>query len=257
MASFFCTLPLNFVTTPTDSADDALAGVGSPRNMIDDNIDTWWQLDEDTGSVKFPLGTTPIAYDAYYIVSQNLGTHQLTGRMAAIDPPKDIDGNTATGDSIQYSFIEVTQSPRTFATLNWTSRIDGDDPVRIYKVYVLRKMFNVSVEEGFQQIDQSFNMRGARIQEALDGTRTRTRPLGNTGKWSVGYAMNILTDIDKKVSELNKMFFDNPNFVHVVNWPTHPDRVYQAYSTNDSVSHTYISTFTGAGSVARFQIEQS
>lgn len=254
MASFFCTLPLNFGETPKDSADMALTD--EPDNMIDDNIDTSWELDSDTGSVKFSLGDTAVNFDAYYIISENLGTHELTGLAATILAPRDINRNESTKDSRQYSFVEVPSQSGTNATLTISSRIDTTDPIRIYKVYVLQKLFSVSPSEGFQQIDQTFNLRGARIQEALDGTRTRTRPLGDTGKWSVGYAMNVLTNIDEKVLALNNMFFDNPNFVHVVNWPVHPDRIYQAYLAGDSVGHTYISDYTRAGSVARFQIEQ-
>ena len=255
MASYFCDLPLN-TTLPTDSADAALTG--APLNMLDDNPDTYWELDSTTGSVKFPLADNNVEFDAYYIISSNLGSYTFTpGLTTAQNAPADIIGGTATVDSIQYAFheLDATQAA-TSATLEWTGRVDTSSPVRIYKVYILNRLIDVSEREGYRQINQTYNLRGARIQESLDGLRTRTRPLGATGKWNVAYQMNILNQIDIKIDRLNSMFYDYPNFTHVVNWPAHRDRVYRAYLSGDGVAHEYISTFTGAGSVATFSIEQ-
>lgn len=254
MASYFCDLPLN-TTLPTDSSDGALTG--TPLNMLDDNPNTYWELNAATGSVKFPLGISNVEFDAYYLITSNLGDYTLTG-LTAQNAPKDIIGATATSDSIQYAFHALdTPQTATSATLSWTSRVDNGAPVRIYKAYVLNRLIDVSPSEGYSQINQSFNLRGARVQESLDGQRTRTRPLSITGKWTVAYQMNMLNQIEQKIDRLNSMFFDHPNFTHIVNWPAHRDRVYRAYISVDTISHQYISsTFTGAGSFATFTIEQ-
>ena len=181
-------------------------------------------------------------------------SYTATG-LSAQTAPKGIGGDTAASDTIQYAFHPITLQTGTSATLTWTGRIDTSVPLRIYEFYVLKRLFDVSPSEGFRQIQQGMSFRGSQIQEALDGTRTRTRPLGNTGKWRVAYEMNILRDQNAKVIQLNQMFFDNPNFTHIVDFPTHPDRVYRAYLA-EGVDYSYISSFTGSGSVARFSIEQ-
>lgn len=252
MASYFCSLPLNFGNTPTDTGGMALSG--GPLNMQDGNPATYWSSDTTMGSVRFPLGTSSVSFDAYYLICENLASYTATG-LSTQSAPKGIAGDAAAADTIQYVFHPISSQVGTSSTFSWTNRINTGVPLRIYEFYVLKRLFDVSPSEGFRQIQQGLSFRGSQIQEALDGTRTRTRPLGNTGKWRVAYEMNILRDQNAKVIQLNQMFFDNPNFTHIVDFPTHPDRVYTAY-LSEGVEYSYISSFTGAGSVARFAIEQ-
>lgn len=251
MASLFCALPLNWTRVPTDAMSDTLAG--SPLNMIDGDTDTYWEADTATGGIRLPLGDSSLSFDAYYLVCENVGGYTASG-LTAQTAPLSLSRDTAASDTKQFAFHQFTEQSGTAVNWNWTSRISDSAPIRIYEFWVLKQLFNVSPEEGFRQITQTRSFRGAEVQEALDGTRTRTLPLGV--KWRVDYIMNILTDVDEKVDALNTMFLENPNFVHVVDWPRHPDRIYRAYLTGEGIVHAYISEFTGAGSTARFGIEQ-
>lgn len=253
MSSYFLSLPLNFNQTITDTSDDALSGpVG---NMIDGVQDTFWSMDASTGNVRFNLGTNSVTFDAYFIIAQNLGGYTASG-LTAQSAPMTVDRQAASRDSIQYAFHTIMAQSNTMADFNWTSRIDNSTPLRIYEFWILKQLLNVSDDQGYRQIDQSLSYRGARIQEALDGTRTRTRPLGNSGKWSVAYEMNVLENFESRIQLINNVFFENPNFTHVVDYPTHPDRIYRAHLLGEGVEYNYISSFTGSGSTARFTIEE-
>ena len=253
MASYFCSLPLNFGNTPTDAMNTALTG--GPLTMQDGDTATYWSASSDTGTIVFPLGASAVQFDAYYLVCENIGGYTGTA-LTAQTAPRSIGGATAARDTKQYAFHEISTQSLTSVTFNWTSRIDSSLPVRVYEFYVLNRIINVSPNEGYRQIDQQLTYRGARIQEALDGTRTRTRPLGNTGKWRVAYTMNLLTDVNAQTERLNQFFFDSPNFTHVVDYPTHPDRVYRAHLSGDGIRYAYLSPYTASGITAQFAIEE-
>lgn len=258
MASHFASLPLNFNQSITDTSGAALSG--TPGHMIDGDVTTFWSLDSATGGVQFNLGES-VTFDAYYIVSANLGNHRVVEfTPTSEDPlpaPKTVSGAAATtATDMQYAFHERPPAAGTSVDFTWTSRVIASEPVRIYAFYVLKLLFSVAEADGFQQINQDYTFRGSQIQEALDGTRTRTRPLGNHGKWRIAYAMNVLSDTEAKILNLNDFFAMHPNFTHVVDFPAHPDRVFQAYLA-DEVRYRYLSTFRGAGSVAHFTIEEA
>lgn len=254
MPSLFLTLPLNLARgAPTDSAGDPLTGM--PLSMVDGNPSSFWSSDNSTGSVQFSLGTNSQDFDAYYLVCGNVAGYTATG-LAAQTAPLTVSGGAAASDSKQYAFHLLSEQSGTSATFSWTSRISDSEPIRIYEFWVMRLLFNVSDAEGYSQISQSRSFRGAQIQEALDGTRTRTRPLGNDGKWSVQYEMNVLTDINTKINQLNEVFYDNPNFTHAVNTDVHPDRVYRAHISGDGLGYNYITEYTGSGATARFSIDE-
>lgn len=273
MASHFASLPLNFnqaiTNIPATSRDPEMALSGTPGHMIDENRTTFWQLDAATGGIRFNLGSS-VAFDAFYIVSANLGNHTVKTVTFDESPPnarieethtsgsapKTVSGAAATASDVQYAFYSVAEATEAHVDFQWTSRVDNAAPVRIYEFYVLKLLFSVAETDGFQQINQDYTFRGSQIQEALDGTRTRTRPLGNHGKWRIAYAMNMLSDTEAKILKLNDFFAMHPNFTHIVDFPTHPDRVFQAYLA-DEVRYRYLSTFRGAGSVAQFTIEEA
>lgn len=252
MASYFASLPLNFNQLPTDTSDGALAG--TPFNMLDSNQSTFWSLDAETGGVRFKLGDSSIEFDAYYMVSQNVGEYTASG-LTTQTAPLSVSRAAAAAGVKQYVFHEIATQTGTTADFNWTSRVDAGSPVRIYEFYVMKLLYSVSEADGYRQIDQSQDFRGIHIKESLDGDRTLTRPLGNKGRWQVNYGLNILSDQDAKVIRLNEFFAMHPNFTHVVNYPTHPDRVYLA-SLRGGIGYRYNTAYTGSGSNAGFTIEE-
>ena len=252
MAAHFASLPLNYGQSITDIAGNALTG--APSNMIDADPASFWSADATSGNVRFSLGGNAVAFDAYYIISQNLGAYTVTG-LTSQSAPLSVSRTPAAVDTLQYVFHIVTTQTGAHADFSWTSRVDNASPIRIYQFYVLKLLLNVAESDGFGRIDQSYTFRGSQIQEALDGSRTRTRPLGNRGKWRIAYAMNVLSDQDAKIIRMNDMFAAHPNFTHVVDYPTHPDRVFRAYLLED-VRYNYVSNFRGSGSIAQFAIEE-
>jgi len=252
MASHFASLPLNFFQSITDTAGDALTG--TTESMIDGLPTTFWSQDAANGTIRFSLGDSSVEFDAYYIIAENLGNYTATG-LTAQTAPLSVSRETAAASTLQYAFHTISTQTGTHADFSWTSRVDNGSPLRIYEFYVLKLLFNVADSDGFSRIEQSYSYRGSQIKEALDGTRTRTRPLGNRGKWRIAYAMNVLSDQDAKIIQVNDMFAMHPNFTHIVDYPAHPDRVFRAYLSED-VRYSYVSNFRGSGSIAQFAIEE-
>ena len=244
-----------------------LANTSNPvSNINDDQPDTEYRSD-GAGVLNLDMAFDASTWDTLYFECANVKSY----RIWVGDPLVQVAEITQTpwgrnllrtpfyGDK-QWELRTLSPQNEQNLRLQIYERIDANQPVRMWRIWPMRKVLDFGVDDNQQplgEIDMTFEARTSYIRNLMDGTRERSPLLYGQVKRRVRYLYQAIgKELSDSIYPLIEVFQERPRFVFAQEFNIYPDRVYKAHFAEDRMMGAYLTDFIPAGESLRFTIEE-